>query len=310
MIAEVNGKQFEINTDTGEATELITITIPYGSAVRTPEQQEQARRRAEYLKCREEKAYYKKFVGKELGHFYWIIAENAFSDLAPQTVAKLVMLCTFLYYDKMFRRSTKTTIKKKDLQDILNISKKAVYDFWNEVNEKYIVEHNGDLYIAGSANVFRGQLPKTQTPEVKHFQKAYINAIRKLYRTTDVRKHKQLGYIFKMIPYLNLEYNILCKDPFEQEIENIMPLSIAELCRLINYNPTQSARLLKELQSLKFEHNHRPEYLLSYVDNGGDIPQSKMIFVNPHILYNGSNFQKVEVLGAFCKADSCKESRH
>lgn len=307
---EIDGKQYRINTKTGEVTEMLTITIPYGSKVRTPEQQEQAKKRAEFLKRREEKAYYKRLVGKELGHFYWIFADNAFSDLTPQTVAKLVMLCTFLYYDDIFRKSLKTTIKKKDLQGILNVSKKAVYDFWNEVNEKYIVERDGHLGISENANIFRGQLAKKQIPEVRHFQKAYINAIRKLYRATDIRKHKQLGYIFKMIPYLNLEYNILCKDPFEQEIDSIMPLSIAELCQLINYNPTQSARLIKELQSLKFEHNHRQEYLLSYVDNGSDIPQSKMIFINPHILYNGSNFQKVEVLGAFCKADSGKKSRH
>ena len=307
---EIDGKQYRINTETGEVTEMLTITIPYGSTVRTPEQQEQARKRAEYLKRREEKEHYKKLAKSELGSFYWILANNAFSDLTPQTVTKLVMLCSYLYYDDMFRRSTRTTIKKKDLQGILNISKKAVYDFWNEVKERYIVERSGDLYISDNANIFRGQLRRTQKPEVRHFQKAYINAIRKLYRATGVRKHKQLGYIFKMIPYLNIEYNILCTDPFVQEIDSIMPLSIAELCQLINYNPTQSARLIKELQALKFEHNHRQEYLLSFVDNGGDIPQNKMIFINPHILYNGSNFQKVEVLGAFCKADSGKESRH
>ena len=126
---EIDGKQYRINTETGEVTEMLTITIPYGSTVRTPEQQEQAKKRAEFLKRREGKAYYKRLVGKELGHFYWIFADNAFSDLTPQTVAKLVMLCTYLYYDDVFRKSIKTTIKKKDLQGILNVSKRLCMIF-------------------------------------------------------------------------------------------------------------------------------------------------------------------------------------
>ena len=308
ILTEVDGKKFTINTDTGEATEMITIMVPFGTHWQTPEQQEKAKKRAEYLKQREQKEYYKKLVGKELGNFYWILADDVFSDLQPQTVAKLVMLCTYLYYDDMFRKSTKTTIKKSDLQQILNISKKAAYDFWREVKDRYITERDGDLYISEQANIFRGKLPKAQEPEVIHYQKAYINSIRKLYRVTSIRKHKQLGYIFKLLPYINLEYNIFCKDPFISEIDDIMPLSVVDLCGLIGYNVSQSARLLRELQALTFDINHRQEFLISYVDNGGNTPQSKMVFVNPHILYNGSNFQKVEVLGAFCKAYSGNDS--
>ena len=153
------------------------------------------------------------------------------------------------------------------------------------------------------------KLPKSQKTEFTHYQRAYVNAIRKLYDTTDIRKHKQLGYVFKLLPYINLEYNIFCKDPFVKDIKDIEPLTVADLCKLIGYNVTQSSRLLKELQTLTFEHNHRKEYLISYVDNGGNTTHSKKIFVNPHIIYNGLDFEKVKVFGAFCKTDSGK-ARH
>lgn len=283
---------------------MITIMVPYGTRWQTPEQQDKAKKRAEYLKQKEQKEYYKKLVGKELGHFYWILADDVFSDLQPQTITKLIMLCTYLHYDDVFRKSAKTTIKKSDLQQVLNISRKAAYDFWREVKDKYITERDGDLYISDKANIFRGRLPKAQEQEVTHYQKAYVISIRKLYRATGIRKHKQLGYVFKLLPYINLEYNIFCKNPFIKEIDDIMPLSVVDLCNLIGYNVSQSSRLLKELQALTFEINHRQEFLISYVDNGGNTPQSKMVFINPRILYNGSDFQKVEVLGAFCKAYS------
>lgn len=310
ILTDVDGNQYKVNTSTGEATEMISLLVPVGTTYKTPHQQKAARDWAEMKKRIAEKKHYKQLATKELGHFYWLLANNIFSDLQPQTVTKLVMLCTYLNYNGRFQRSEKTTIKKTDLQHILAISKQAFYDFWREVKDKYVVEQDGDLYIAKSANIFRGRLPKTQEPEVTHYQKAYINAIRKLYNATSIRKHKQLGYVFKLLPYINLEYNIFCKDPFIQEIDNIMPLSVVDLCCLIGYNVNQSARLLKELQVLTFEHNHRQEFLISYVDNGNNTPQSKMIFVNPHIMYNGSNFQKVEVLGAFCRVDSGKDARH
>lgn len=308
ILTEVDGKQFKVNTSTGEVTEMISLLVPIGTTYKTPHQQKAAREWAKMKKRIAEKEHYKKLVGKELGHFYWIMADDVFSDLQPQTVAKLVMLCTYLYYDDMFRKSTKTTIKKTDLQQILNISKKATYDFWREVKDRYITERDGDLFISEQANIFRGRLPKAQEPEITHYQKAYISAIRRLYRATSIRKHKQLGYVFKLLPYINLEYNIFCKDPFIKDIDDIMPLSVVDLCNLIGYNVSQSARLLKDLQALTFEINHRQEYLISYVDNGGNTPQNKMVFVNPHILYNGSDFQKVEVLGAFCKAYSGEDS--
>ena len=310
ILTEVDGKQYKVNTSTGEATEMISLLVPLGTKTWTPHQQKAARDWAETKKRIAEKEHYKQLATKELGHFYWILADNIFSDLQPQTVTKLVMLCTYLNYNGRFQRSEKTTIKKNDLQQILAISKQAFYDFWREVKVKYIIERDGDLYISDKANIFRGKLPKAQEPEVTHYQKAYINAVRKLYNATSIRKHKQLGYVFKLLPYINLEYNIFCKDPFIKEIDNIMPLSVVDLCCLIGYNANQSARLLKELQALTFEHNHRQEFLISYVDNGNNTPQSKMVFVNPHIMYNGSNFQKVEVLGAFCRLDSGKDARH
>lgn len=310
ILTEVDGKQYEVNTDTGEATEMITMIVPLGTRWQTPDEQEKARKRRELLKQREEKKYYQQYFRKTLGQFYWIYANDAFSDLQPQTVTKLVMLCTYLYYDDVFRGSTKTTIKKKDIQRILNISKAAAYDFWQEVKDKYIIENNGDLRISESANIFRGELPKTQEPEVIHYQKLYINTIRKLYRATSIRKHKQLGYIFKLLPHLNLEYNILCTDPFEQEIDNIIPLTVGEICTLIGYDISQSTRLIKELQGLTFDYKNQKEYLISYVDSGTNSPRQKKIFLNPRIVYNGSDFRKVEVLGAFCKTAGGEDSRH
>lgn len=117
------------------------------------------------------------------------------------------------------------------------------------------------------------------------------------------------------MPYISLEYNIFCKDPFEKKLDRIEPLSISDFCDLVNYDKSNFSRLMKELKSLTFNFNDREEYLISYIDNGDNLPNSRKIFINPHIVYNGTNYHRVEILGEFCKpmtqhfVDSSKSSK-
>lgn len=298
-ITKFDGRTFKVNQSTGEATEMISLLVPIGTTYRTPEQQAAYRARQALQEEYNQKEQYKQLVRSELGNFYFILTNNIFSDVTPQTATKLIMLCTYLNYSNQFMKTLKTPMVKSDIKKILKLSKSATYDFWNDVKDKYITERDRGLYITESANIFRHNIPDEN--RYIQYQKLYITAIRNLYAATDIRKHRQLGYIFKLLPYINLEFNIFCKDAFVKEIDEIQPLTITDFCNLIDYDVTQSVRLLKELQSIKFKHKGNEEYLLSYVDNGNTTSQYKMIFINPHIIYNGSDYRRVEILGEFCK---------
>ncbi|MGN0394923.1 MAG: hypothetical protein ACI4EF_06135 [Coprococcus sp.] len=110
---------------------------------------------------------------------------------------------------------------------------------------------------------------------------------------------ESLGYIFKMLPYINLEYNVLCKNPLEQNLENIEFMSLAEFCHAIDYDISQLSRLLKIYKSLTFEVKTKQERFCAFVYDGLDRGSAR-IFINPHILYNGSSYSQVKVLGKFC----------
>lgn len=230
-----------------------------------------------------------------------MLIDNAFSDISPQTTTRLIYLCTYLDYSRQFMRTQKTQMTKDDIGIILNLSKSAFYNFWNEVNGKYIIEKDEHLYINKSANIFRDRLPKING--YCPYQKIFIKTVRSLYNALidQPHKQKQLGYIFKLLPYVNLEYNIFCTDIFEENIKLIEPLTMKDICNLIGYDTTQAAKLQKELKLLTFDYQGNQEYLISYVDNGDNSPLSKRIFLNPHIVYNGSDYKSVEILGAFCK---------
>ena len=48
IITTINEKQYQINKTTGEATELMTVTLPIGSKWQTPKQQAAVKQWKEY----------------------------------------------------------------------------------------------------------------------------------------------------------------------------------------------------------------------------------------------------------------------
>ena len=131
-------------------------------------------------------------------------------------------------------------------------------------------------------------------------QRFYRESIRQLYGATPKSKHHLLGIMFRSLPYINLEYNVLCKNPLENCLQDIELLSLADFCKLVGYPYMKLSRLRAEMKKLTFDVGGRKELFCSFVDAGLGA-QNIQIFVNPHILYNGSDYKKVELLGKFCE---------
>lgn len=294
-----NGKGYKINRATGEAKELIQIYVEPGSEIISPEQK--AARKA-YIELQAQKQE-KRRAESALGSFYFILTANLFPNLSPQNVARMIMLCTYLGYDGRLMINPKRQMQRKELGFILKLKPTQSYYFWNEVKDKYIGEDNNGLFILPDIGCFRGEIPQDIKGQL--LQKIFIQTVRALYIKTDVRKHRQLGYVFKLLPYINIRYNIFCKDALEENLDLVEPLTVAGICFLLGYDLTQAARLIKELQQLTYINRNKDglEYLISYVDNGSGKPSSRKIFVNPHVIYNGKDYKQVEILGSFCQVD-------
>lgn len=202
-------------------------------------------------------------------------------------------------YDGDLMKNHKTKMKKSDLVSILGLSDATTFRFWKEVNGKYIYEDSDGYLKLSSTDIFqKGKLKHYD--ENSFYQRFYIDAIQNLYKKTDTSKHKHLGYVFKMLPFVNIEYNTLCDNPFENELEKINPITFTEFCVNIGYDSNQSKRLIKIYSEIKFDVDNRKELFCSFVSDGVNNGNQK-IFVNPHVLYGGSDYKKVKVLGIFCR---------
>lgn len=289
-----NGNQVAVSRNTGEVTEAITVTLPIGSKSYTPEQQQQ------YKKWQEHKLSQclRKNASDELGNFYFLLTNNVFDDVQPQTATRLIMLFTYLHYDGSLKLTQRTSMRKSDLQEVLRLSKSATHQFWNEVKNRYLSEIDGVLFSTDNKFVFRGKMNKEHQP----YQKFYINSVRNLYRkVANTKKHKQLGYIFKLLPYINIQFNIICKNPFESDLNMIEPLTIGEFCELIQYNSSNFHRLLRDYRQITFYVQNRKENFVSFIWDGITNKSDMKFYVNPHILYAGTNYEQVKMLGKFCE---------
>ena len=67
----------------------------------------------------------------------------------------------------------------------------------------------------------------------------------------------------------------------------------------------RAQNLLNTSKFVTFDVNGQEQYFLSFVSNENN-PDAIRMFINPRVMYSGSDYTKVEVLGLFTKRNSKK----
>ena len=178
--------------------------------------------------------------------YIFVNATFDFSDLPPSIVTKLIYLSTYADYNNSLVASikSKTAIERCDLPKILGVSKRTSERFWESVKDKYVREdENGSLWLNDS--IFkRGKLKNKTAVEYQQF---YFNGVRALYKSANGKNHNHLGYLFQLIPLINREWNVLCKNPLETELDNVQLITMEDFCSYIGYKNTSNISKLKKI---------------------------------------------------------------
>lgn len=295
-VDEETGAWRGIRLSTNEEIDLNVFIGPEGSKIKTPSDIEADRA----LKEQRHNFLERKEKLTRLGKFCFLAIENGFSEISAATAARLVYLSTFLRYGtNNLYRTKRTRMKKKDLPEVMGMSATTAFRFFKEVNPTYLQEDE-EGYLSLSGQIFRrGPLEKDN--ESKAYQKIYIDMVRKLYKGAPLSNHKELGYIFAMLPYINIEYNVLCKNPYEKDISEIKMMTVREFCEAIGHSYSTVSRLLETYSKICFLVDSEVEQFCKFVSDGNDIDNA-WIFVNPHVIYSGTDLEQVKVLGAFCQS--------
>lgn len=288
-----SGQPFAISRATGEVTDAITITVPVGTVSYTPEQQKAIHDRKE-----QQKGFLdRKAIMDSFGRFSFLHTAQGFEDVSPETAARLVYLSTFLKWeDGALLITQRSKMSRDSLQEVLGLSRQTVSRFLDEVNPNYItLDDVSNLYMNPKL-FYRGKIGRHG--ESVSWRKIYTDSVRKLYRMAGKNNHRYLGYVFKMLPFINIEYNGLCLDIFEKDLALVQFITDADFCNKIGYDYSAVSRLKKVYKRIRFDVEGHTEPFCAFVEAGN----STRIFVNPHILYNGTRPDMVAVLGSFCNS--------
>lgn len=234
-------------------------------------------------------------------NFYFVLSKDRRGTLEPQTIARLFYLATFLHpNDNILRYDDGTAIKRAEMAQLMRLSNSTLDSFLKEVSDRYIFRKL-DGSIAISPDFFRGRMAGHIKQGIDNsYQKVFIKSLRELYCQTPASKHRYLGYLFLLLPFINWEYNVLCWNADEKDINEIEPMSLSDFCKAIGYDDNggrNSQKLLNAYSKLKFTFRRKEMDVCAYLDN---ITTGKKYFViNPDVIYRGHDRRKVEAFGVF-----------
>ena len=71
-----------------------------------------------------------------------------------------------------------------------------------------------------------------------------------------------------MMPYVNVQWNIVCHNPLEDHLEMIEPMTLGEFCDVIGYDRTHAQRLLDNYRKITFNWKGKQQYFCTFFYTG------------------------------------------
>lgn len=270
----------QISELTGEVTE-------WTQPVFTPEHNLKILKVIENKKNKEELAMY---IEETIGSYFHYFYEKAKSlNIESQYKTRLLYLATFVTYDGGYLKddSTNEILTKVDIQNKLKLGKSEFYNTINALLESGVLIEDKQYYRINTDYVIMGTVGKK-----KHYTRIFIDSIREVYEKSHVRNHKSLYFLFVLLPYINLQHNIFCSNPDEEEIVDVKPLYIRDMCDIVGYDKTSSNKLWNMLLNLRIN----GQYVICKTIR----KELEVICINPRLYYKGTRIKDLQfVVGIF-----------
>lgn len=234
----------------------------------------------------------------DYGAFTWFLynrTDDIFPNLKQSNITRIMFIATYLNYDGYLSYDNKRAniITKKNMNDLLKLSTKEFYRFYNEmIEQKIFIEKDNKIYL--NKKIFtKGETKKLSTD----YTRICANGVRALYEQVKPKQHKILAYIFKLLPYINYQYNIVCKNPFENEQDLVKPYTFQDICDFFGIERRNSTKFRNDLLRFTVGEDTMIRFMMLL-----DRKTNKTVlhtFINPHIYYSGKDYKAVEILGGF-----------
>ncbi len=245
-----------------------------------------------------------------MNDFVWFkYTQNQKLDLplSNQDVVRYMYLATFIDYNNRLINPHPTTVKRRltpmkyeDLQNILKLSPAETERFIQSLLDNKLLVIKDEEYYISNGHFSKGRLNGySASKKDKGYIKVFIKTFRELYQKTNLKSHKTLYHLIRLIPYLNRPFNCLSQDAFEDEFDKLKTMSITEYGSLEDMNITQTRKSLNSLKEINIGEGDKSECVIAMANVKHSKDRKKTVFVNPHIFYSGKDKRKIADIVSF-----------
>jgi hypothetical protein len=216
--------------------------------------------------------YKKKLEREGRGHnFTFADMENikdVIDKVSDNYCGYFLYLQCFIDYDGVIVKPSKDSMAKLDIQTTLGLSRNKFADFLKEMIANDFIFVDGDVYRINPAYHFKG------TTNNERVIKSFTTKIKELFGEV---KAKDLGFIYKLLPFVHLETNTICANPYEQDVTKIIPLNKQQVADITGLSEKS---VFSKLRKLKLG----DEFVFAEVEVKG-IGNVQFVKINPFIFY-------------------------
>lgn len=230
------------------------------------------------------------YLRQEFGNFYFYFYNKLDKyDIKPQYKLRFLYLASHLDYNNgsMIIRgeyNTKIRLNRQTMKDILMLKGAEFNNTVKVLSECDLLIKDGKYYDLNTDCSSKGNVPKNK----KDYTRVFIKTIRDLYGKCEPKNHKQLYYIFKILPFVNLQFNIPCHNTDCETMNLVEPMKLPDVCDAIGYDRSSSNKLWKLIRGFKINGD--------YVVCKHTIDDKEYIAINPRVYYAGTRIENASYL--------------
>lgn len=224
------------------------------------------------LRHRKQDETYRKLqlVGTDTRHFSFTNMQNireVTANLSNVYCGYIIMLQPHIQWQTNLLVVNNTPMKRKDLEKALVVSSRTIKSVVSELKEHEIIFENHDATFTINE---RYHFRKKAGDDVDALIKTFFTALKKF-----SVKPADLGFVYKLLPNVHYDTNMICADPFARNPADIRFLSEKQIGELVGMSNSKTRATLTRLRKVG----------IIGVWNKGEDSREKLTVLNPYVFY-------------------------
>lgn len=211
-------------------------------------------------------------------------------------VIRMIILSTYLGFKDEYIRYKSRKIKKSCLKNIwCTSSRNSINGTYEKLIACNYIEEDDEGFIMINKNIFvhgkvDGYKKLKKDDDDMTYTRLFDKNIQEMYYNTKEKQRRQLGNLFKILPWINFKYNIFCKNPKETDRDKLEFMTFQDLALICGYDSK------KHLSRFKNDLLNTSVYNYSTIGQFLSKNNKYYICVNPKVYYGGSNVEDVKFI--------------